>query len=112
MEVDEITVPSPDCPAGLTFGPVTLEDVWEGSGDLSDELPIALTPRCRQFLGIRWYPETYRTRGVFSVTRDRIMLRPTAPVLIERATWWRRFGYWLLAHWRPRRQRAREHSTI
>ena len=69
MVVDEITVPSPDFPAGLTFGPVTLEDVREGALDLRHELPVTMTPRCRRFLGIRWYRETYRTRGVFHVTR-------------------------------------------
>jgi hypothetical protein len=48
MEVDEITVPSPDFPAGLTFGPVRLEDVWEGSVDPergpADRPDAALSP--------------------------------------------------------------------
>jgi hypothetical protein len=111
MEVDEITVPSPDVPAGLTFGPVMLEDVWEGALDLRDALPVTMTPRCRRFLGIRWYRETYRTRGVFHVTRNRIMFRPTAPVAIERAASWRRFGYWLFTCCRPRMRRTREQSA-
>jgi hypothetical protein len=111
MEVDEITVPSPDFPAGLTFGPVTLEDVWEGALDLRHELPVTMTPRCRRFLGIRWYRETYRTRGVFHVTRDRITFRPTTPVSIDRAPSWRRFGYWLLMRGSPRRRRAPARSA-
>ena len=111
MEVDEITVPSPDFPAGLTFGPVTLEDVWEGALDLRHEVPVTMTPRCRRFLGIRWYPEIYRARGVFHVTRDRITFRPTAPASIERATSWRRFGYWLLTRASPRRRRFSARSA-
>ena len=110
MEVDEISIPSPDVPGGLTFGPVTLEHAWEGPVDLKNELPVIITPRSRRFMGIRWYRETYRTRGVFHVTRDRIMLRPTAAVSIERATWWRRFGYWLLTWRSPRPLCARESS--
>jgi hypothetical protein len=103
MEVDEIMIPSPDTPGGQTFGPVTLESTWDGPVDLKGELPVAFAPeRCR-FFGIGWYRQIYRTRGVFSVTANRITLRPTAPVLIERAAWWRRCGYWLLA----RRNRAR-----
>ena len=96
MEVNEITIPSPNFPGGQTFGPVTLELTWEGPVDLKDELPVIITPRSRRFMDIRWYPDVSRTRGVFTVTGDRIMLRPTAPVVIERATWWRRLGYWLL----------------
>ena len=111
MEVDEVTVPSPDVPAGLTFGPVTLEDVWEGPVDVRQELPVTMTPRCRRFLSIRWYRETYRTRGVFHLTRDRIMFRPTAPVSIEPATSWRRFGYWLLTCGSPRQRRAPTRSA-
>ena len=112
MEVDEITVPSPDVPGGLTFGPVTLETVWEDPVDLSNEPPVTMTPHCRRFLGIRWYRETYRTRGVFHVTRDRITLRPTVPVVVDRAAWWRRFGYRLFTCWRPRLQRARDQSAM
>ena len=111
MEVDEITVPSPGVPGGLTFGPVTLETGWEDPVDFSDDLPVTMAPRCRRFLGIRWYRETYRTRGVFHVTRDRIMFRPTAPVAIERAASWRRFGYWLLMHGSPRRRRVPARSA-
>ncbi len=44
MEVDEITVPSPDVPGGLTFGPVTLETVWEDPVDLSNELLVTMMP--------------------------------------------------------------------
>jgi len=111
MEVDEVTVPSSDVPGGLTFGPVTLEDVWEDSVDLSNELPVTMTPHCRRFLGIRWYTETYRARGVFYVTRDHITLRPVARIVIERATWWRRLGYWLLTRGSPGRKRAPAHSA-
>jgi len=111
MEVDEITVPSPDVPGGLTFGPVTLETGWEDPVDLSNEPPVTMTPHCRRVLGIRWYRETYRTRGVFHVTRDRITLRPTAPVVVERAAWWRRCGYWLLTRGSPRRRGAPAHSA-
>jgi hypothetical protein len=99
MEVDEITVPSAYVPGGLSFGPVTLESAWEGALDSRDELPVTLTPRCSLFLGIRWYPERYHTRGVFNVTRDHIAFRPTAHVSIERAGWWRRVGFRLLT-WR------------
>lgn len=97
MEVDEITIPSPDFPGGQTFGPVTLdENAWEGPVDLKSELPVTFVPRrCRVF-GIDWYRQVSRTRGIFSVTANRITLRPTAPVLIERAAWWRRCGYWML----------------
>ncbi|MBI3490933.1 MAG: hypothetical protein HY047_03955 [Acidobacteria bacterium] len=96
MEVDEITIPSPDFPGGQTFGPVTVEGMWEGPIDLNDELPVTFAPqRCRLF-GIGWYSHICRTRGVFNVTADRITLRPTAPVASARAAWWRRLGYWLL----------------
>ena len=111
LKVDEITVPSPDVPGGLTFGPVTLETGWDDPVDFSHELPVIMTPHCRGFLGIRWYRETYRTRGVFDVTRDRITLRPTAPVVVERAAWWRRCGYGLLTRWSPRRRGAPAHAA-
>jgi hypothetical protein len=111
MEVVEITVPSPDFPDGETFGPVTLEPVWEGPVDLDLELPVIMTPRRQRFLGVRWYPEVCRTRGVFAVAGDRIILKPTAPVVIARAAWWRRLGYWLLtrrlAHSVNHRERSR-----
>ena len=101
MEVDEITIPSSNFPGGQTFGPVMLEDAWEGPIELDDELPVTFAlQRCRLF-GISWYPQICRTRGVFTVTADRITLRPTAPILSERAAWWRRVGYWLFA--RPAR---------
>ena len=67
MEVNEITIPSLNCPGGQTFGPVTLEHAWEGLVDLKDELPVIITPRSLRFIGIGWY----RTRGVFTVTQDR-----------------------------------------
>lgn len=102
MEVDEITIPSPDFPGGQTFGPVTLEDTEEGPVNLKAELPVTFALQHRRFFGISWYSQTCQTRGVFNVTADRIAFRPTAPVLIERAEWWRRFGYWLLT----RRNRA------
>jgi hypothetical protein len=78
MEVDEIMIPSPDTPGGQTFGPVTLESTWDGPVDLKGELPVAFAPeRCR-FFGIGWYRQIYRTRGVFSVTANRITLRLAA----------------------------------
>ena len=83
MEFDEITISSPDFPGGQTFGPVTLEHTWEGPVDLNGELPVTMTRRARRFLGVPWCPEVYRTRGVFTVTGNRIMLRPTASVVIE-----------------------------
>ena len=101
MEVDEITIPSPDFPGGQTFGPVTLESPWEGPVDLNGELPVMFALQYCRFFGSSWYSQICHTRGVFDVTADRITLRPTAPVLIERAAWWRRFGYWLLT--RPNR---------
>jgi hypothetical protein len=110
MHVDEITIVSPDFPDGLSFGPVTLQRQWEGSVETRDELPVMLTPRCGQFLGIRWYLERYKARGVFTVTRDQILFRPTAALLVERAAWWRRAGYLFLTSWSPRRLRIREHA--
>lgn len=77
-----------------------------------DELPVTMTPRCRRFMGIRWYRERRIAHArVFHVTSDSIMFRPTAPVAIERATSWRRFGYWLLMHRSPRRRRAPARSA-
>lgn len=102
MEVDEITIPSPDFPNGQTFGPVTLERGHEGPVDPCRELPVTFAPQRRRRLGVDWYPQIYHARGVFNVNRNRITLALTdAPVVIERAIWWRRFGYWLLA--RPHR---------
>ncbi len=96
MEIDEITIPSADFSGGQTFGPVTLdESAREGLVDPTRELPMTFVPqRCRVW-GIDWYPQICRTRGIFSVTANRITLRPTAPVMIERAAWWRRCGYWM-----------------
>ena len=111
MEVDEITVPSPDVPGGLSFGPVTLDDAWVNRVDLKDELPVTLTPRCCRSLGVRWYPERYRTRGVFTVTRNHILFTPTAPVVVERAGWWRRIGYFILACGTPRTWRRGEQAA-
>src|SRR5262245_10662267 len=102
MEVDEITVLSPVFPDGLTFGPVTLEIVSDGRTEPRDELPVRLVVRRRRFLGIHWYAERYRTRGVFTVADDRVRFRPTTRVARERAAWWRRLGCWLLEHCRPR----------
>src|SRR5215510_13253386 len=102
MEVDEITVLSPVFPDGLTFGPVTLESAWDGRAEPRDELPVRLTVRRRRFLGIHWYAERYRTRGVFTVANDRVRFQPTADVALERAAWWRRVGCRLLERWRSR----------
>ena len=103
MEVDEITIPSPDFPNGETFGPVTLERGHEGGVDPRRELPVTFALERRRILGIDWYPQTYHARGVFNVTRDRITLALTeASVVVERASLWRRCGFWLLA----RRHRA------
>jgi hypothetical protein len=110
MEFDEITISSPDFLGGQTFRPVTLEHAWEGPVDLNEALPVIMMRRSRRFLGVRWYPEVYRTRGVFNVTGNRIILRPTAPVVIERTGWWRRLGYWLVTCWRPRAHARREGS--
>lgn len=96
MEVDEVTIPSPDLREGHTFGPVTVESPWKGPLDPRDEVPVAFAPQFYRLLGIIWYAETHRTRGVFSVKGDQIALQPTAPTLVERAAWWRRAGYWLL----------------
>jgi len=112
MEVDEVTVPSPDLPAGLSFGPVTLDSASDGTVNTRDELPVTLTPRCCQFLGIRWYLEQCRTRGVFHVRRDRIFFTPTAGVSITRAAWWRRTGYRLFTFLKPRMLRPREHAAL
>ena len=95
MEVNEITIPSPDF-GSQTFGPVTVENMWKGPVDRKDEVPVAFALERCWFLGIVWYREMYRTRGVFQVMADQITLWPTAPVLVERAAWWRRFGYSLL----------------
>lgn len=103
MEVDEITIPCRDFPGGQTFGPVTLEDTWEGPVDLREELPVTFAlQRCRAF-GISWHSQVCHTRGVLDVTADRITLKPTAPIVIEPAAWWRRFGHW----WLTRRNRTR-----
>jgi hypothetical protein len=102
MEVREVTVPLPDCPSGLSFGPVIFENVRESRAHVLDEVPVTLTPHCRRFLGIRWYRERYLTVGVFDVTRDTIRFHPTAPVVVEDAPWWRRLGFRLLTRvWEP-----------
>jgi len=111
MHVDEITIVSAAFPGGLTFGPVTLDRPWEGSVETRDELSVTLTPRCGQFLGIRWYLERYKARGVFIVMRDQVLFRPSAALLVERAAWWRRAGYLFLTCWSPRRLRVREHAA-
>ena len=56
MEIDEITIPSPDFPDGQTFGPATLhESAREGPVDPTRELAIRFVPqRCRVW-GIDWY---------------------------------------------------------
>jgi hypothetical protein len=97
MEVREVTIPFREFPENHTFGPVTVESSWIESADSSREVPVTFAPQRYRFLGIIWYAETYRTRGVFSVKADRITLQPTGPALVERATLWRRVGYWLLA---------------
>jgi hypothetical protein len=96
MLLDEITVTSQDLPEALSFGPVSLRTACEGPVDSRNELPVTLTPRCYQFLGIQWYRERYRTRGAFEVQRDQISFRPTEPILVERAALWRRLGFRLL----------------
>src|SRR5437867_2415704 len=111
MQVDEVTVPSPDLPEGLSFGPVTLQSFGRGSFDNYDELPVMLTPHRYQCLGVTWYFERCRTRGVFDVKRDEILFTPTGPVLTERASWWRRAGYRLLSFLGQRAPRAREHAA-
>ena len=111
MEVDEITVPSPDFPGGLSFGPVTLDNGWVNGVDIRDELPVTLTPRCCRSLGVRWYRERYRTRGVFTVMRNHILFTPTAPVVVERAGWWRRLGYLIVACWTPGARRQNEQAA-
>lgn len=103
IEVDEIAVPLPDFAEGQRFGPVTVDTTWEEPVDLRDEVPVTFTPDVCRFLGVRWYPAVYHTRGVFTVTGNRISLTPTSPITIERAAWWRRIGYRLFA----RRTRTR-----
>ncbi len=84
----------------------------EGAVDTRDELPVTLTPRCRQFLGVRWYLEEYQTRGVFHLKRDQVFFTPTAAVSIKRAVWWRRVGYRLFTCLTPRTRRHREHAAL
>ena len=105
VEVDEITIPSPDFPGGQTFGPVTIDGRWDGPVDASRELPVTFAVHhCRRF-GIGWYPQRCRTRGIFTVVADRISLTLTAPMVVERAAWWRRLGFWLLSRSRGSRLR-------
>jgi hypothetical protein len=95
MRVAEMTIPSPDFPCGHTFGPVTIE--LADAGIAADgELPVTFAAEMCRFLGIRWFPDVYRTRGVFAVRADQIIFRPTARVVAERAEWWRRAGYSLI----------------
>lgn len=95
MTVAEMTIPSPDFPSGHTFGPVTIE-LTDGAVDSDGELPVTFSPEMCVFLGVRWFPDVYRSRGVFAVRADRIIFRPTARVRAERAEWWRRAGYSLI----------------
>ena len=104
VEVEEVSVPSPDFPDGQRFGPVTLEGGHGGPVDMQPELSVAFAIERRRVLGIDWYPGICHARGIFYVTRDRIRLRLTTPVTIDRAAWWRRFGFWVLA--RPTRATA------
>lgn len=97
MEVQEVTIPFREFRERHTFGPVTVESLWIGPVDSRSEVPVTFAPQLYRFLGIIWYAETHRTRGVFSVKGDQIALQPTAQILVERAAWWRRAGYWLLA---------------
>lgn len=84
----------------MTFGPVTLDErPLEGAGDLAVELPVVFTLESCRVMDLDWYREQYRTRGVISVTANRITLRPTASVLITRAAWWRRCGHWAFTGW-------------
>jgi hypothetical protein len=97
LEIDEVSVPSPDFPNGQRFGPVTLESGRVGPIDVHSELPVTFAMRRRRVLGVDWYAGTCHARGVFTVRRDRISLVLTAPVVVDRAAWWRRFGYWVFA---------------
>ena len=104
VEVDEVTVPSPDFPDGQRFGPVTVESGRDDPFDTQSELPVAFAIQHRRLFGIDWYPGVCHARGIFNVTRNRIRLRLTTPVVVDRAAWWRRLGYWVLA--RPARTTA------
>ena len=96
LEVDEITIPSPDFPKGHTFGPVLLV-LGSTTVDSKLEVPVSFAFQRRKMFGIEWYPQICRVRGVFRVNRDRITLVLTdAPVVIERASFWRRIGSWLV----------------
>jgi len=105
MEVDEITIPSPDFPGGQTFGPVRIEGRCDGPVDVRRELPVTFAVHhCRRF-GIGWYPQRCQARGIFTVVANRITLTLTAPMVIERAAWWRRLGFWLFSGSRHTRAR-------
>lgn len=98
MEIDEITIPSPDFPNGQTFGPVTLERGHEKPPDPRREWPVTFSLQHRRRFGVDWYPEICHASGVFRVVSDHITLVLTdAPAVIEPASWWRRVGYRLLA---------------
>ena len=98
MEIDEITIPSPDFPDGQSSGRRHLMRAQrKGRLTRPASCQSGLSHRCRVW-GIDWYPLISRTRGTISVAGNRITLRPTVPVLVERAVWWRCCGYWMLAH--------------
>jgi hypothetical protein len=102
VQVDEITIPSPDFPDGQTFGPVTLAVERDVVRDSRFEVPVTFAARRRRVFGVDWYPHLYHARGVFSVVGDEITLALTeAPIRIEPAAWWRRLGYWLLGRPAP-----------
>ncbi len=96
VEVGEITIPSPDLPKGHTFGPVLLV-FGSTSVDSKLEVPVSFAFQRRRMFGIDWYPQICRARGVFRVNRDRITLVLTdGPIVVERASFWRRIGSWLV----------------
>ena len=96
MEVERVIVASPNFLEGQTLGSVTVEYAWEGPVNLNDEVAVTLMSGCEYRFGVVWYSTICQTQGVLDVTADRIHLKPTAPIVFERAAWWRRLGYWLL----------------
>jgi hypothetical protein len=102
VQVDEITIPSPDFPGGQTFGPVTLTTDLDVAVGQRLEVPVTFAPRRRRIFGIDWYPHLCHVRGAITVAGDQITLvLMDAQMQIQPAAWWRRLGYWLLARPEP-----------
>ena len=101
IEVETIEVEEPDhCPFTIPFEgsfKFSVSSTWNAPLPIGEQHEYELTLEHRKFLGIEWWPTRTRFTGVIKDWDGESMsVSSVSPIVVERAEWWRRLGYWII----------------